>query len=940
MRWTLRDTLLLVAITLLGAALRFYQIGAVPPGFQFDEAYNAVDAEQVLAGNYPLFLPANGGREVLYTYFQAGLIWLFGASPTVFRAASAIWGTLAVAATFVLLRILLRRNSRLMASFGALALAISYWHIHFSHYGIRIIMMPVILSALFGMYWAATHAPGRSRRILWAIAAGAVMGLSVYANPTGRLAPFVLIAYTAMLLIRHPHERRLRLERAPGLLLIAGATAFVVFLPLGMTFLRNPEFFWGHTAEVSIFAERVAGERSPLLLLADNVLHVLGMFSFYGDLDWTHDMAGRPTLDKLISVPFMIGVVVWAQRLLRRRHSDEADADPDIDALWLLLLWAIVMLAPSVLSEAAPNYSRTLASLPAALLPIALGLTWIVARAWPRPALRWAMVGGILVASLSITFYDYFVRFPQHSQVYYAYDVDKLDALDALRARQATQQVYLSPLWAEHATIVYARAGSGIKTLDATGTVVLPASGGAAYAFSPEELAQAERFAALWDAPRVETISDRYGRPLLTVVEVDGDAMQGWPPGFAPQTPLEARFDDGPTLLGMQPVATSPAEPESTGALELFWRAEAPTYRNLTSFVHLIDQGGTRVAQADRLPGDGSYQTPYWTPGERVIDRLHPELLDPCAGGDSVRALVGWYEYAAGNARRPRLGAPGDTVVAGTVTLPVLPHKGEPITPTIPLSATLGPLTLMGYALHGNEDLQRGSPFALDLYLRAEDVVHALPAAVDLESTQATAPLGAVELAATLPMQPGDLFCQRVRLRVPATAREGTSAMTLALPEHDVRVTLGPLIVRPANRLTTAPAFATPIDAQFSDSVALVGATVGAPNGGALPVETVWQALATPAFATIATLQLLAPYGALVAQADAPPGGEATFLLAPGQYVVDNRTLSLPADLPAGDYRLVAALYDALTLERLPALDSDGRPLPDSLVELGFVQIP
>ena len=213
MRWNRRDTILLLAITLLGAALRFYQIGAVPPGFQFDEAYNALDAEQVLDGNFPLFLPANGGREVLYTYFQAGLIWLFGSSPAVFRAASAIWGTLAVAATYLLLRALLRRNSRMMAAFGALALAISYWHIHFSHYGIRVITMPVILSALFGMYWAATHAAGRTSRLLWAIGAGVVLGLSVYANPTGRLAPVVLIAYTIVLLLRHPPLRQAKLLR-------------------------------------------------------------------------------------------------------------------------------------------------------------------------------------------------------------------------------------------------------------------------------------------------------------------------------------------------------------------------------------------------------------------------------------------------------------------------------------------------------------------------------------------------------------------------------------------------------------------------------------------------------------------------------------------------------------------------------------------------------
>ncbi len=956
MRWNRRDTILLLAITLLGAALRFYQIGAVPPGFQFDEAYNALDAEQVLDGNFPLFLPANGGREVLYTYFQAGLIWLFGSSPAVFRAASAIWGTLAVAATYLLLRALLRRNSRMMAAFGALALAISYWHIHFSHYGIRVITMPVILSALFGMYWAATHAAGRTRRLLWAIGAGVVLGLSVYANPTGRLAPVVLIAYTIVLLIRHPHERRLRLERAGGLLLVAGAAAVVVFLPLGFTFLRNPAFFFGHSAEVSIFAERVSGEASPLLLLADNVLHVLGMFSFYGDLDWTHGMAGRPTLDWVISIPFVIGVVVWAQRLIvrGRRGGNPArepgpaqEADPDIDALWLLLLWVIVMLAPSVLSEAAPNYSRTLASLPAALLPVALGLTWIVTRPWPRPMLGYGLAGAMLVASLVITVNDYFVRFPRQTQVYYAYDVDKLDALDTLRARQSTHQVYLSPLWAEHATLVYAREGSGIKMLDATDTVVLPATGGAAYAFTPEEGAQAEAFAALWENPTVETIPDRYDRPLLTLVTLDAAAAQEWPPGFAPRDPIEARFDDAPTFLGMQPVPGT----ASTGAINLFWQSEAHTFRNLTSFMHLIDVDGTRVAQADRLPGDGSYQTPYWSPGERVIDRMQPELIDLCAGGDHVQALVGWYEYAAENARRPRLGAPGDTALAGEVTLPVLPLPDGALTPTIPITQPLGSLVVEGYALHGTEELQPGTPFALDLYLRAATPLHALPAVVGLQHGQGSAPLGEIVLAPTVAMQAGDFFCQRVRLRVPADAREGTAALTLALGSATEgsatdsgaaadAIVLGPLLVRPSTHVMTPPPFATHIAAQVGDTVALAGATVGEAAANLLPVEIVWQALAPPADPYVATLQLLAGDGALAAQNDAPPGGRPTTQWVAGEYVTDTRTLALPEGLAPGAYRLIVGLYDARSLARLPALDSNGTRFPDDAVDLGMVQIP
>ena len=131
---TRRDWWIVLGIMLLAGALRFYQLGVVPPGTQFDEAFNAIDADQVLAGNRPLFLPANGGREVLYTYYQAAIGALAGRLDLyTLRLASALAGTLTVPAVYVLVRALFRRNSQLLATLTALALTVSYWHIHFSH---------------------------------------------------------------------------------------------------------------------------------------------------------------------------------------------------------------------------------------------------------------------------------------------------------------------------------------------------------------------------------------------------------------------------------------------------------------------------------------------------------------------------------------------------------------------------------------------------------------------------------------------------------------------------------------------------------------------------------------------------------------------------------------------------------------------------------------
>ncbi len=424
---TRRDWLILLVLTALGAVLRLYQLGVVPPGPQFDEAFNAIDAQQVLAGNRPLFLPANGGREVLYTYYQAAIGVLFGLNLYTLRLASALAGILTVPAVYLLVRRLFQRNSRWLATFTALVLAISYWHIHFSHYGIRIILMPLMLSGVFGFFWLGLEGGSRRVRVTALIMSGILTGLGVWNNPTGRLAPFVLILYVLWLLWRYPKRRRLAIDSPIGALLLTGSVAFLVFLPLGIEFVRHPDFFMGHASEVSVFADRVSGESSPWLLLGINVLRVLGMFGFDGDKEWAHGIADRPVFDWFMAFAFYGGAAIWFWRLIGR---SKPQPDPDRDALFLFAVWGAVMLVPSVLSEAAPNYSRTLAAVPPVMLGAGLGLTWLATRARLQPWVGPALAGAVVGASLIVTFYDYFVRLPQFPEVYYVYDADKVDGLD------------------------------------------------------------------------------------------------------------------------------------------------------------------------------------------------------------------------------------------------------------------------------------------------------------------------------------------------------------------------------------------------------------------------------------------------------------------------------------------------------------------------------
>jgi hypothetical protein len=62
------------------------------------------------------------------------------------------------------------------------------------------------------------------------------------------------------------------------------------------------------------------------------------------------------------------------------------------------------------------------------------------------------------------------------------------------------------------------------------------------------------------------------------------------------------------------------------------------------------------------------------------------------------------------------------------------------------------------------------------------------------------------------------------------------------------------------------------------------------------------------------------------AQADVIPvnGARPTWSWLPGEIIVDEIVLKIPADLPAGRYRLTTGLYDELSGERLTLPDGSG----------------
>jgi hypothetical protein len=125
-----------------------------------------------------------------------------------------------------------------------------------------------------------------------------------------------------------------------------------------------------------------------------------------------------------------------------------------------------------------------------------------------------------------------------------------------------------------------------------------------------------------------------------------------------------------------------------------------------------------------------------------------------------------------------------------------------------------------------------------------------------------------------------------------------------------------------------------PMGAEFGDQIELVGYSTHQ-AAGVLAVTLYWRCIEPPETNYSVFVHLLDTEYQIVAQHDGQPQGNAypTSVWDVDEVLADEHPLSLPPDLPAGDYQLRVGLYLPETGERLPVEGSG-----DSL-ELGPVEV-
>ncbi|HEY1410290.1 MAG TPA: glycosyltransferase family 39 protein [Promineifilum sp.] len=396
-----RWALLLVALV-LAAALRLYRLGEWPPGPYRDEAFNGLDAMNVLRGDHALFFPANNGREPGYIYLVALSVALFGPTTFALRLPAALIGALATVPVYLLGQTWF---GRVTGALSAILWATTFWPVHLGRIGLRAGLLAPMLALTF---WLGTLAFSRRSATLWFVA-GIAYGFTFYTYLGVRFTPLLLACFAIYLVATGRRERLW----AGGRVLWFVAGSGLAIAPLAITLAADPSLIIGRAGQVSILNPDVS-DGSPARALLQNTGRAFGMFLWRGDDILRHNAlldrtvlagdpakAGRPVFDLMMAVPFIAGLA-WCVRHWR------------LPAAAFLLLWQVIMLFPTILAEDAPHFLRASGVLPGTVFLPAIGLSllwnWVRAPQWARRTAVLVLLAGSAV--LTATDYARYARQP------------------------------------------------------------------------------------------------------------------------------------------------------------------------------------------------------------------------------------------------------------------------------------------------------------------------------------------------------------------------------------------------------------------------------------------------------------------------------------------------------------------------------------------------
>lgn len=601
-----REWIFVIVLLLLAFALRTLGLTHIPPGLHNDEVVEIKLTESVANGRIGIFFPEDTGHETLYYYFAAPFLHIFGNTIFAMRLPTVFLSMISMCVVWALTRRLFGRVAALTALAG---FAVTFWTVAFGRI-ISHVCMEVPLAALSAYcFWRARSFSGWKAIALWAMS-GLWLGLSINTYTAARALPAIFVAFGAYIIVVHQAEWH-QWWREIAIVLIMTA---IVVTPLALYLIRHPtadqlDFFDINRPLV----ELRKGNLQPVIKTS---LRTLGMFAFVGDPLPYFDIPGRPVFEPVGALLLAAGLLIALWRWRQPKYA-------------FVVLWFFLSLTPGMLSQPAPNYTRTLGVQVVLFAFPGIAVTSLLAR--KRNAILHSALTLLFVGNLAWTVYSYFIVWPNLESVRFWHQSDLKAATDYLQDDPDASPVavcvpdrllnerdpWWKPAW-QHMRYLLHRPELSVRYYNCTDAMILIAAP-ARYAFpgtaNADELSQFPIYRHFLSSAHteLETLPDRSGIivhsehiPTLEryLTNVAAESKVSWPsetdepeqPAWRP--PLT--FGDQVKFMGYT-LSASVLEPGESFDLAAYWQVNETAAPGLVQFTHVLADDGTIITQQDRL---------------------------------------------------------------------------------------------------------------------------------------------------------------------------------------------------------------------------------------------------------------------------------------------------------------------------------------------------
>ncbi|MGD0949314.1 MAG: glycosyltransferase family 39 protein [Candidatus Binatia bacterium] len=408
--WSRLEVIGFGGILLLAIVARVLWIDTLPRAYFGDEPRVGMFLRNAYKGTIPNFFTMGwNGWAVIGLSLQGMLAPLLGLRINTLRLASALFGSLAVGATYLLARELFTRRT---AVFAALLLAVCRTAIDFSRLGVCHAQVMFFETAVFFCWWRGVNT-GRAAWYWWA---GVGLGLCLLTYNAGDLAPLLWLGWLGLSVVLVPRSLRLYWRGAA-----VTAAGFLVVAYPWLHYITDHLTFgptWEHWTMIArnrevmsqaLDAWRASGAGAAATVLWRQVwLTWLGFGVLPGGAYPELGYRGGGMLDHVSAPLFVLGLGLGVSRLLRHRGG------------FVVYWWLLTTIVGGVLTVSPPAFVRLVAILPAIAILAALPLDALVHLGEAVPArTRIGVVSGPLLAGALLmgagwdNWRTYFVQFAQ-----------------------------------------------------------------------------------------------------------------------------------------------------------------------------------------------------------------------------------------------------------------------------------------------------------------------------------------------------------------------------------------------------------------------------------------------------------------------------------------------------------------------------------------------